>query len=271
MFKYRLLKLSIFVLLIGFQNGIAEAPYETLWLPEKAIQDTNSIWRNSIGYLQIGYKTWHAPVVIFTEPNRLSDTLYSQNTFSNAISNGNIQLISMYGYNSDLTQQELKIADDFKLSNLFAKISLLDSLKINNLLWFKITYNLIEEKTGWIFIDSLWSTNYNSVVFFESNKILDKYVIPISLFSSDSTMMKFYPSVDKEFSISKPVKLYFDVSNNHSGKNICTSPGLKILDIKGDFIKISLQNYKNPNEMYWIRWKDKRGKLKILTIVKDEC
>jgi hypothetical protein len=259
------------VLLIGFQNGIADAPFETIWLPEKAIQDTNSIWRNSIGYLQIAYKTWNAPVRIFKDPGIFSDTLLLQKTFRNTISNSNVHLISMYGHNSDLPQQELKIADDFKLSNLFAKISLLDSLKIDNLLWLKITYNLIEEKTGWIFVDSLWSTNYNSVVFFESNKILYKYVIPISLFSSDSTMMKFYPSADEEFSISKPVKLYFEPSNNHSGKNIGTSPEIKILDVKGDFIKVLLLDYKNPNEMYWIRWKDKKGKLKILTIDKDEC
>jgi hypothetical protein len=271
MYKYRLLKLLLFVLLIGFQKVIAEAPYETLWLPEKAIQDTNSIWRNSIGYLQIGYNTWNAPVVILTKPSIFSDTLFSQNTFRNAISDSNIHLISMYGYSSDMTNQELKIADDFRLSNLFAKISILDSLKIDNLLWLRISYDLIKEKSGWIFVDSSWSTNYNSVVFFESNKILDKYAIPISLLSVDSTMMKFYTSADEKFSISKPVKLYFEPSNNHSGKNIGTSPSIKILDIKGDFIKVFLLNYKSPNETYWMRWKDKKGKLKILTIHVDEC
>ncbi len=271
--KYPFLKLFIFIVvfLIGFKKGIADAPYETILLPEKAIQDTNSSWRNSIGYMQIMYQTWNAPVVIYKEPKFLSDTLFSQNTFRDAISNGDIHLISMYGNYSDLTNQELRIAKYFHLSNLFAKISILDSMEIDNVIWINIAYNLVEEKTGWIFVDSLWSFHNNCLFFFETNKLNEKYVVPISLLSSDSTIMKFYTSAKEKYFISKPVKFYSEPSKNHSGKNPGTFPEIKIIDTKGDFIKVLLIYYKNPNELYWIRWKDKEGKLKIITIDRDEC
>ncbi len=274
--KYPFLKLFIFIIfiLIGFKKGIADAPYETILLPEKAIQDINSSWRNSIGYLKIMYQTWNAPVVIYKEPKFLSDTLFSQNTFRDAISNGDIHLISMYGYYSDLTNQELRIAKYFHLSNLFAKISILDSMELDNVIWINIAYNLVEEKTGWIFADSLWSFYNNCLFFFETNKLNEKYVVPISLLSSDFTTIKLYTSKEEKIYIPKTIKRYVEQSRNssiHRLKNIGTFPSIKILDTEGDMMKVLLIDYKNPNESYWIRWKDKDGKLKILTIHYDEC
>lgn len=250
--------LILFLIVLLPVAAETDAPGHYIWIPEEVLNEEDALWQYVIGYVRISYDRWEEPVAVHSQPDAHSDTLFTSKSFKDAIAEGKIQLVAMYGYNSSQSLKNLQQASRFTLSNLCAEVPVLKFRQVNGGFWIEILYDMVNKSCGWINVSPRW------IFLFESDDIQGSFVFPLELLTQDTTALDFYDRPDGDL-------IKGEVIRSRGKRYPHPSPYLCVLDVKGDWMRVTRSPLCDESKgSLWIRWRNE-GKILILLIQIDIC